>query len=147
MIGAARMVLNDSGGMKRWIVIAIIVAGAATAHADGARTSCVRVSAASDSDAAELQRALVAELPTVRACLDVVLVGIDLVDDGAQVALTARLRVVVSDGDHIAAVVAGRATLHAAKREARRRRSMLQRDVLDEVVASVMPAVRAKLGK
>jgi hypothetical protein len=133
------------------IMVAIVAAGAIPAHADAGNyiptgPHCIHVTATDGGDAAELRRALAAELPkSAGACLHVALLGVERVDRGAQVALTARVQVVVLDGDQIAAVVTGRATLHATKREARRRRNVLQHDVLDEVVARVMPAVRSRL--
>lgn len=107
----------------------------------------MHVTAVAADDAAELRRALAVEFPALpRTCLDVSLVAVDAVEDAAGVVLTAHVRVVVTDAaDHIVAVVAGQATLHAGKRDAAQRRALLQHDVLDEAVASVVPSVKAHL--
>jgi hypothetical protein len=133
--------------MKLSITIALLIGGMAATRAQAAPATCVRVTAADASDADELRRALAVELPALaHVCLDVALVGVELVERGSDVELTAHLQVMVSDGsDRIAAVLTGRATLRAGKREARRQRALLQRDVLDGAIASVAPSVRARL--
>jgi hypothetical protein len=132
---------------KLALAITLVAAAGIASHAHATPASCVHVTAAAADDAAELRRALAVELPGLpRTCLDVSLVAVDAVEDAAGVVLTAHVRVVVIDAaDHIVAVVAGQATLRAGKRDAARRRSLLQHDVLDEAIASVVPTVRAHL--
>jgi hypothetical protein len=129
--------------MRPWWIVAFVIAGLAvrgtTAHAD-----CVHVTAADAVAAAELERVVATELAAAPgACLDVALVGLDVVEDGGQVTMTARVSVVVSAADRISSIVSGRATLRADRREVRRRRVTLQHDVLDEAIAHVAPALRA----
>jgi hypothetical protein len=122
-----------------------LAASAVVARADVAPRECLHVTAADAGDAAELRHALVTDVATVpAACLDVALVGLDFMEDGAGVSVTARVSVVVSLADHVTAIVAGRATLRASKRDARMHRVAMLHDVIDEAVASVMPALRAR---
>jgi hypothetical protein len=138
---------------KPWIaiIVAMVAAGAAPHRAEAgnhgkAGLGCLRVTATDRGDAAELRRAVAAELSKVgRACLDVALVDVELVDDGGEVELTARVKVVVSDGHQIAAVMSSRATLRVTQREAREQRSSLQHDVLDEVAATMMQTLGDRL--
>ena len=131
--------------MRLYLVIAVLAARVAVAHADVAAERCVHVTAADAVAGAELQRVVASELAAAPgACLDIALVGLDVVEDGAQVTMTARVSVVVSTADRISSIVAGRATLRADKRDARRHRAMLQHDVLGEAIAHVAPAVRAR---
>jgi hypothetical protein len=131
--------------MRLGLVIAIVVGCAGMAHADVAPERCVHVTAADAVAGAELARVVASELAAAPgACLDIALVGLDVVEDGAQVTMTARISVVVSTADRISSIVAGRATLRADKRDARRHRAMLRHDVLGEAIARVAPAVRAR---
>jgi hypothetical protein len=135
--------------MRSWLIIAAVAAHAAVAHADVPADRCVHVTAADAVAAAELERVVATELATAASvpgtCLDIALVGIDVVDDGAQVTMTARVSVVVSAADRISTIVAGRATLRADRRDARRHRGTLRHDVLGEAIAHVAPAVRARI--
>jgi hypothetical protein len=135
--------------MKPWIILAM-AAGVAIATPSrasaGPAGSCVHVTAADPGVAAELRRAFVAELPlAAHACFDVSLVSMEVEIQGAEVVMVAHVRVAVSDRDHLSAIVEGRATLHTSMRDVRRRRALIERDVLDEAVASLLPALRSRL--
>ncbi len=129
--------------MRALLFVAMVVCGG-IAHA----APCISVTSTVADDEGLARRTLAAELPQLaRTCLDVSIVTPPLVEAPDEVVLVASVHVMISDDrGHVRAVVAGGATLHVARRDYRPRRAALyRRDLLEQAIATVLPALRTRL--
>jgi hypothetical protein len=125
-----------------WILALVAVGSAAEA------APCITATASDAGEANVLRQALVAEFPaTPHVCIDASLVSIDQDDSPAEIALSATVRVVISDDrGQIKSVLSGGAIVHIARADYRARRTpMYRRDALEQAITGMLPALRAQL--
>jgi hypothetical protein len=129
--------------MRALFVVALVLS-AGIAHA----APCISVTSPEPDDASIVRRALASELPQLaRTCLDVSIVTRPLAESADEILLVASVQVMISDDrGHMRAVVTGGATLHVARGNYRPRRAALyRRDLLEQAITSVLPALRTRL--
>lgn len=129
--------------MRELFVLAVVLSGGIARAAP-----CISVTSPEPDDASIVRRALAAELPQLaRTCLDVSLETPPLAESADEITFVATVQVVVSDDrGHVRALIAGGATLHVSRSGYRPRRAALyRRDLLEQAIASVLPALRTRL--